>query len=358
MLNQREQPIYASTLSPFPEGWFFVATRKDILKSKLIRKTWMGEEIIVWADEGGNVCVADAFCPHLGSDLGPEAGGKVCGGRLVCPFHGFQYDATGQCVDTPNADPPRTAKLKVFPTQELCGLIFAWNGIEGRPPQWHLPDQEPEMAGWTGFRINTLTFRAHAQDTTENAVDMAHFYYVHGYGSVKRIGKVIFDGPYMQSDFDFTRDIKAFGRTLITMDISAKTEVYGLGYSLVKFRDRSIGIDMRMWVLNTPIDGENVELTLVSHVKELRNPKRKIAGMAFLPVRFRAPIISWFTAKTEVGEVLTDVRIWSRKRYVSRPRLARSDGEIMPFRAYCAQFYPNPAKPAETRPLSAAGSVE
>jgi len=28
-----------------------------------------------------------------------------------------------------------------------------------------------------------------------------------------------------------------------------------------------------------------------------------------------------------------------RKRYQSRPRLCRSDGEIMAFRDYCAQFY-------------------
>ena len=37
-----------------------------------------------------------------------------------------------------------------------------------------------------------------------------------------------------------------------------------------------------------------------------------------------------------------DVIIWSRKQYRSRPRLCRSDGKIMSFRAYCAQFYTNP----------------
>ena len=79
----------------------------------------MGEEIVVWCDDQGSVCVAGAYCPHLGADLGPDTGGRVCDGRLVCPFHGYEYDATGQCVATPYSDPPKTAKLRVFETREI-----------------------------------------------------------------------------------------------------------------------------------------------------------------------------------------------------------------------------------------------
>ena len=89
----------------------------------------MGENIIAWADEEGRVCVAEAYC--LGSNLGPAAGGRIRNGQLVCPFHGYEYDATGQCVATPYADPPKTARLRVFETQDVAGLIFAWWGIEG-----------------------------------------------------------------------------------------------------------------------------------------------------------------------------------------------------------------------------------
>ena len=59
------------------------------MRAKLIQKTWMGMNIVAWCDENGRVCVAEAYCPHLGSDLGPAAGGRVCDGRLICPFHGF-----------------------------------------------------------------------------------------------------------------------------------------------------------------------------------------------------------------------------------------------------------------------------
>lgn len=45
---------------------------------------------VAWCDDEGRVCVAGAFCPHLGSHMGPTVGGLVRDGCLVCPFHGFQ----------------------------------------------------------------------------------------------------------------------------------------------------------------------------------------------------------------------------------------------------------------------------
>ena len=88
----------------------------------------MGEDIVAWIDDDGCVCIADAYCPHLGADLGPVSGGRMCEGRLVCPFHGYEFDATGQCVATPFAEPPKTAKLRVFETQEVLGMILLGGG--------------------------------------------------------------------------------------------------------------------------------------------------------------------------------------------------------------------------------------
>ena len=99
--------------SPFPDGWYFFASRETLRKQSLVEKTWLGEDIVAWCNGQGVVCVADACCPHMGSHLGPNVGGMVRDGCLVCPFHGFEYDVTGQCVATPSAPAPKTARLKV-----------------------------------------------------------------------------------------------------------------------------------------------------------------------------------------------------------------------------------------------------
>ena len=339
MQARRIERSNIASLPPFPEGWYFVATRQSILKKKLLQTTWLGENIVVWCDAEGRVCVAEAVCPHLGADLGPAGGGLVRDGCLVCPFHGFEYDITGQCVATPFSPAPKSAKLRVFETRELLGMVFAWWGINGRPVQWSLPEDPPTGADWTGLGFRTLRFPGHPQETTENSVDLSHLRYVHGYDSVSRVGSVSVDGAFLKSCFDFRRSKCVAGIVNIEFDVSAVTEIYGLGYSFVTIREHSIGMDLRLWVLATPVDGTLIEVTLVGQVREIRRPKRSIVGLRFLPLSLRARMMNKIILSAQKRDVLQDVVIWGRKQYRSRPRLCQSDGEIGLFRRYCTQFY-------------------
>ena len=336
---------------PFPDGWYLVATRDEIQREQLLEQQWLGEQIVAWCDDEGRICVSDAFCPHLGSHLGPEAGGRVCDGKLVCPFHGFEFEIGGQCVATPSAAPPRSARLELYQTRELAGMIFAWyggysgHGAERRPPQWQLPEPEPDQAGWSSLQSRTTRLRGHPQETTENAVDLAHLSYVHGFDQVQQVGTVSVEGPLLRTAFNFTQRIRYAGVPLATFDISAEVTIVGLGYSFVEVHERSIGIDMRLWTLATPVDGTQIDLTLVSQVREIRHPQRRIAGMAFLPTSLRTHLMNRLSLAQEFLGVRQDKVIWSRKKYRPRPRLCRSDGEIMAYRAWCAQFYPDLDQP-------------
>ena len=328
-------------LFPFPEGWYSVASRNSILKAGLIQKTWLGQNIVAWCGVEGTVCVAEAVCPHLGADLGPAGGGLVRDGCLVCPFHGFEYDVSGQCVDTPFAPPPKSTNLRVFETQEALGMVFAWWGIDGRPPQWRLPADPPCGSDWSELKFRTIRFPGHPQETTENSVDVTHMRYVHGYDNVKQVGRTSVNGAVLESRFEFRSTRRIAGIVNVTLDVAAVARVFGLGYSLVQVRERSIGMDSRLWVLATPVDGRLVEMVLVGQVREIRRPKRPFVGLGFLPVSLRAPIMNNFLVSGQERDVMQDVEIWARKQHRSRPRLCRSDGEIGVYRRYCAQFYPD-----------------
>ena len=350
MTAQDQREANVSSLPPFPEGWYFITTRDAIQKAKLIQRTWMGTEIVIWSDPAGQICVARSVCPHLGSDLGPEAGAKVVGGRLVCPFHGFEFEISGKCVATPSGAPARSAKLDLVEVCEIEALIFGWWGLGRRPPQWSLPEVPRDDDDWTDFQIRTIRFAGHPQETSENSVDIAHLRYIHGYHNVTNDAPVLIDGPRLESRFGFstTRKIAKFAK--LTMHVSAIAHVVGLGYSFVEFQEHSIGIDARLWVLATPVDGTLIDLSIVSRMRTLHHPKRPIAGLSFLPTRMRAPIVNKFIADLQISDVQQDVVIWSRKHYVPRPRLVRTDGEIMKYRRYCAQFYPGEHQCELSRP--------
>ena len=326
-------------LHPFPEGWYFVASRADLGDGNLFHKTWLGEEIVAWCDEQGRVCVADAVCPHLGSSLVPDAGSQVRDGRLVCPFHGFEFDATGRCVATPYALPPSSARLKAYATREIEGMVFAWWGIRGRPPQWELPEVPHVGSGWSGLRFRTLRFPGHPQETTENSVDLAHFRYVHGYENVRQVGTTTFDGPYLRNRFDFRTRVSLGVLPSFGLDVSVVTHIFGLGYSQVEIDVPTVGYRSHMWILSTPMDGTRMALTIVSRVGGLQRPKGVGLGLRLLPERARLNLVNWFNLRMEAGYVKEDIVVWKRKRCLPHPRLNRADGEILAYRRYCEQFY-------------------
>ena len=327
-------------LHPFPEGWYLVTTRKALLREKLIAKTWMGEDIVAFCDDEGRICVAEAVCPHLGSYLGPAVGGQVCNGRLVCPFHGFEFDATGQCVATPNAPAPKAARLSVYETREILGMVFAWYGTGGRPPHWHMPGDPPTGAEWGELGFRTLRFRSHPQETAENSVDLGHLRFVHGYDKVNSVGSVVVEGAYLRSCFEFKRIRRILGLTDMVYEVSAAAHLHGLGYSFVEIHEKSIDMHARLWVLPTPVDGTLIDLVLVSQLREIRRPRRFISGLGFLPSKLRRSLMNQILLTQQKRDVLQDVAIWERKRFRTPPRLCKSDGPIGMYRRYCRQFYP------------------
>ena len=175
---------------------------------------------------------------------------------------------------------------------------------------------------------------------TENSVYLAHLRYVHGYDNVDQVGPVVIDGAYMKTCFDFRRTRKIAGIKNNVYEVSAVTHVYGVGYSYVEIHEKTIDMHARLWVLATPVDGTLVELVLVSQMHEIRNPRRPVAGLRFIPVKLRHRLMNHIMLWAQRRDVLQDVIIWGRKRYRPRPRLTRSDGDVMTYRRYCKQFYP------------------
>ena len=319
----------------YPEGWYLVEIAAKLPKGGLVEKEWMGQQIVAWRDSEGRVCVSEAFCPHLGGHLGPKGGGCVRNGRLVCPFHGFEYDAAGQCVATPNAPPPKTARLNVYEVRELNGFIFAWWSGVGRGPQWELPRWPDE--GWQRPAHGAMRFPGHPQETTENSVDINHLQRVHGYASIQQLGKVHVDGAYLRNKFRFRRKVNLAGLRVLT-DIAATAHVWGLGYSFVEFRERVSGLKLRQWIMSRPIDDTYTEMAIALQLKAWEPGQNWLATLLLkgLPPGW----LSWFFISQVKHDVRQDMAIWANKRYQPRPILSRSDGEIMTYRKYCEQFYP------------------
>ena len=115
------------------------------------------------------------------------------------------------------------------------------------------------------------------------------------------------------SRFDFRSRRRIAGFTAITYDFSVTAYVHGLGYSFVDIRENTIGMDSRLWVLATPVDGTFIDLVLAGQVRDIRKTKRLIAGLGFLPVKLRTSFMNKIWTLMQKRDVLQDVEIWGRK---------------------------------------------
>ncbi len=95
----------------------------------------LGQDMVLFKDEQGRWGLLDRDCPHRNADL---AFARHEGDGVRCPFHGWKFDASGQCLDTP-AEPLgstlcQRVRQRSYPVCERSGVLFAWLGDEGQAP--------------------------------------------------------------------------------------------------------------------------------------------------------------------------------------------------------------------------------
>jgi 5,5'-dehydrodivanillate O-demethylase len=121
--------------------WQPVYRAQDLAPGQAVPIRTMGEDFTLYRGEGGAPHVTAYRCAHRGTQLSV---GWVEGDCIRCRYHGWMYDASGQCVEQPGEDPDFATRVGIrsYPTQEYLGLIFAYLG-EGEPPEIrHYPDLE------------------------------------------------------------------------------------------------------------------------------------------------------------------------------------------------------------------------
>src|SRR5581483_12133900 len=90
-------------------------------------------DLTLYRGEGGAVHAVAFRCAHRGTQLST---GWVEGDEIRCFYHGWKYDAMGQCTEQPAEPEPFCNRIRIrsYPVQEYLGLVFVYLG-EGEPPE-------------------------------------------------------------------------------------------------------------------------------------------------------------------------------------------------------------------------------
>jgi phthalate 4,5-dioxygenase oxygenase subunit len=187
MLSEERNQFLCSTDQGTPMGglmrrfWapFLLSSELPEPDCSPVRARLMGENLIAFRDTEGKLGLIDEFCAHRGVSLW-YGRNEECGIR--CPYHGWKYDVTGQCVDLLSEDDStgtrERIKLKSYPCIEKAGIIWAYMGPSGqRPP-------EPALE-WTEVSPGQLYVSKRLQECNylqamEGGIDSSHVSWLHG----------------------------------------------------------------------------------------------------------------------------------------------------------------------------------
>ena len=154
--------------------WFPVAYSDD-LKDSPQGFTLFGEELVV-VRLGGEARVFEDLCRHRGTKLSL---GVVVDDCLRCPYHGWTYGADGSVVWIPAREELSAlieAKLPVYPTVEVSGLVYTCLGEPTFPPP-AIPEFDDPT--YQFLHLDIYEWECALPRRLENYFDFSHFAWVH-----------------------------------------------------------------------------------------------------------------------------------------------------------------------------------
>lgn len=157
------------------DQWHVVARSEDVTDQPVAVKL-LGEKVVLWRSDSGNINAWKDFCAHRGA---PLSLGKVKNCKIVCPYHGWHFDDGGKCVHVPahpEQTPPARSVVHAYRATEQYGFIWVSLGTPDagvpRLPHW-------ENDAFRKVKAGPYAYRANALRCLDNFMDASHFPHVH-----------------------------------------------------------------------------------------------------------------------------------------------------------------------------------
>ena len=192
----------------FTNVWY-VAEFSDNVGDKPLAVRMLGRDFVLFrGTDGAAHCLSDV-CPHRGARL--ARGRCHDDGTVSCPFHGWQFNGTGQCTRIPSqADPtgdiPAAARVDSYPVEERYGLVWVFLGDDPAAATPIYPMPEFENPDWRPVRYaDTWACNVHWSKMTD--LDHVHLPIVHGinFGGENPVRPP--DHQVEQTEFGFSTEI-------------------------------------------------------------------------------------------------------------------------------------------------------
>ena len=159
------------------ESWWHPVADAASIGDAPLAVTLLGQPLVLWRDEAGALHAFADRCPHRGTRLSL---GRVCGARLECAYHGWQFSGDGACVHIPalpHFEPPSSHRATAHAVTLAHGLVWVRLAAQGAPaPQPFDAESDDRLRK---LLVGPYDVATSAPRIVENFLDMSHFGFVH-----------------------------------------------------------------------------------------------------------------------------------------------------------------------------------
>src|SRR6201991_28220 len=143
-----------------------------------VRLQILCEKLIAFRDTNGKVGIMDHRCPHRCASL---FFGRNEEGGIRCVYHGWKFDADGNCLDMANVPPHQDFKHKVhakaYKAAERNGIVWVFMGEAAQAPE--LPAIAATMIPEGEAKIDFVMRSCNWLQGMEGDIDTSHLNFLH-----------------------------------------------------------------------------------------------------------------------------------------------------------------------------------
>lgn len=164
--------------TPLIRNEWYVAAFAGEIGHRLTKRRLLGRNVVLFRTAGGTPVALHDRCAHRSY---PLSSGTLDGDTLVCGYHGFRYDAAGDCIEIPSQPKcPKGIGVQSFPVVERGPLLWIWMGELALAQEAKIPDL-PWLASplWALSR-GYFSLPASYVSLHENLMDLTHLSFLHG----------------------------------------------------------------------------------------------------------------------------------------------------------------------------------
>jgi len=259
-----------------PNQWYVILDSDQVPAGRPVGVTRLGEKLVLWRDAAGQVVCQRDCCAHRGAAL---SAGKLVGEHVQCPFHGFEYDASGRCQLIPangrDTPVPERFQLLTYPTAEAYGFIYIWWGERRAdlPPVPFFDDIDDTFS----YGRRRDPWPTHYSRAVENQLDAMHLPFVH-HNTIGRGGRALVDGPLVEWVDEDKMFVYVFNRVddgsppRRPEELSRPDGPFRLEFIFPNLWQNHISESTRVVIAFVPVDEENTLLYLRFYQNVVRLP--------------------------------------------------------------------------------------